>query len=89
MPEPIKEITLSRFAAQRLAAVPGVTVHPSETNFVVARVRDADATFAALRDAGILVKNLNGWHPLLAECLRITVGTPAEDDALLAVLARS
>ena len=44
---------------------------------------------AALRDAGILVKNLHGWHPLLANCLRITVGTPAENDTLLGVLERS
>jgi histidinol-phosphate aminotransferase len=32
------------------------------------------------------VKNLHGAHPLLANCLRITVGTPAENDALMAVL---
>jgi histidinol-phosphate aminotransferase len=74
--------------ARSLGALPGVTVHPSETNFVVARVPDADAAFAALRGAGILVKNLDGWHPLLAQCLRITVGTPAENDAVLAVLTR-
>jgi histidinol-phosphate aminotransferase len=41
-----------------------------------------------LRDAGILVKNLDGWHPLLANCLRITVGTSAENDALLSVMGR-
>ena len=33
------------------------------------------ATFAKLAAAGILVKNVHGWHPLLANCLRITVGT--------------
>ena len=71
---------------EALAALKGVTVFPSEANFVVARVADADATFAALRDSGILVKNLDGWHPLLAQCLRITVGTPAQNDALLRVL---
>jgi hypothetical protein len=41
-----------------------------------------------LRDAGILVKNVAAWHPLLANCLRITIGTPAENDALLAALTR-
>jgi histidinol-phosphate aminotransferase len=55
---------------------------------VVVRMPDADRAFAALRAAGILVKNLNGWHPLLANCLRITVGTPAENDAVLAALRR-
>jgi histidinol-phosphate aminotransferase len=72
--------------AQGLAALHGATVFPSEANFLVTRMPDADAAFAALRDAGILVKNLNGWHPLLSQCLRITVGTPAENDAVLRVL---
>ena len=40
----------------------------------------------ALREAGILVKNLHGGHPLLQHCLRITVGTPQQNDALLAAL---
>jgi histidinol-phosphate aminotransferase len=71
-----------------LRAMPGFAVFPTETNFVLVRVADADACFAALREAGILVKNLNGWHPLLAQCLRITVGTPSENDALLSALAR-
>ena len=75
--------------ASALAAVRGYTVFPTETNFVLVRVPDAGAAFAALRAAGILVKNLHGWHPLLAQCLRVTVGTPAENDALLRVLAPS
>jgi histidinol-phosphate aminotransferase len=70
-----------------LARLPDVTVYPTETNFVLARVPDAKAWFKALREAGILVKNLDGWHPLLADCLRITVGTPAENDALLDALS--
>ena len=47
---------------------------------------DAAHWFATLREAGILVKNVNGWHPLLANCLRITIGTPAENNALLDAL---
>ena len=72
-----------------LARLPGVSVHRTETNFVLARVPDAPRWFAALRAAGILVKNLHGWHPLLAHRLRITVGTPAENDALLRVLEKT
>jgi histidinol-phosphate aminotransferase len=72
--------------AAALAALPGVTVHPSEANFVVARVPAAPEWFGRLRAAGLLVKNLHGAHPLLTGCLRITVGTPAENDALLAAL---
>ena len=70
-----------------LARLPGVTVFPSRTNFVLIRVPDAPRRFEALRAAGILVKNRHGVHPLLAHCLRITVGAPAENDALLAALA--
>jgi histidinol-phosphate aminotransferase len=64
----------------------GACVFPTSTNFVLARVPDADAAFAALRAARILVKNLHGWHPLLENCLRITVGTAVENDALVDVL---
>jgi len=69
-----------------IAQLPGVTVFPTRTNFVLARVPDAPRWFDALARAGLLVKNLHGWHPLLAHCLRITVGSPAENDALLAAL---
>jgi len=54
---------------------------------VLARVPDADGWFAGLRAAGILVKNLHRTHPLLAQCLRITVGTAAENDRLLAAVS--
>lgn len=69
-----------------LAMLPRVVMFRTETNFVLARVPDAPRWFDALRSAGILVKNLHGWHPLLDNCLRITVGTPAENDALIAAL---
>jgi histidinol-phosphate aminotransferase len=69
-----------------LAALAGVVVFRTQTNFVLARFPDAPRWFAGLRGAGILVKNLHGEHPLLEHCLRITVGTPAENDALLAAL---
>jgi histidinol-phosphate aminotransferase len=70
-----------------LAVRPGVRVFPTRTNFVLARVPDAPRWFEALRGAGILVKNRHGMHPLLEHCLRITVGAPAENDALLAAIA--
>ncbi|HEX7327844.1 MAG TPA: histidinol-phosphate transaminase [Casimicrobiaceae bacterium] len=75
--------------AEALAGLPGVRVFPSEANFVLARFPDAAATSAALRGNGILVKNVHGSHPLLANCLRITVGTAAENDALIATLSRT
>src|SRR5439155_74727 len=51
---------------------------------VLVRVADAKAMFDGLKARRILVKNVHGWHPLLANCLRITVGTPEENDLLLA-----
>ena len=69
-----------------LAAMPGVEPMRTQTNFVLARVPDAPRWFEGLLQAGILVKNLHGSHPLLDHCLRITVGTPAENDALVAAL---
>ena len=70
----------------RLAALPGVTPFPSEANFITARVKDAPAVSAALKMAGILIKNLHGSHPLLDNCLRFTVGSREENDAVLAAL---
>jgi len=64
----------------------GVASFPTQTNFVLVRVPDAPRWFDRLRAAGILVKNLHGWHPSLEHCLRVTVGTPAENDAVIAAL---
>jgi histidinol-phosphate aminotransferase len=67
-----------------LAALKGVTVFPSRANFFMIRVPDADRTYGALRRQGVLVKNLHG--PALANCLRVTVGTPDENRILLTAL---
>ena len=73
--------------AAALARLPGATVFPTQTNFIVVRVADATRLFEGLKARRILVKNLHGWHPLLEQCLRITVGTPTENDLLLAACA--
>jgi histidinol-phosphate aminotransferase len=69
-----------------LAALPGVTPFPSEANMILARVPDAAKTFDGLKAHGVLIKNISKMHPLLANCLRLTVGTAAENDQLLAAL---
>ena len=61
-------------------------VYPSAANFLLIRVPDANTTFAKLKAAGVLIKNLHGWHPLLDNCLRISIGTPDENRALVDVL---
>ena len=63
-----------------LAALAGVTVYPSEANFFLIRVPDAERTFEGLRGQGVLVRSL---HPGLRGCLRVTVGTPEENRILL------
>lgn len=74
-----------------LQAMPGVRVWPSDTNFMLFRLQtgSADRVHQQLRSASVLVKNLNGSHALLAECLRVTVGTPEQNDAFVEALRRS
>lgn len=74
---------------ERLRELRGVEAFPSEANFVLVRVPDADAVNARLQARKILVRNLNGSHPLLANCLRLTVGTPGENELLLDALTAS
>jgi histidinol-phosphate aminotransferase len=66
-----------------LQALKGVTVYPSEANFFLVRVPDADRAYASLKSQGVLVRNL---HPGLKNCLRVTVGTPDENRILLTAL---
>jgi histidinol-phosphate aminotransferase len=75
--------------AAAIAALPGATVFPSEANFLLVRVPDADAAFAALLDAKVLVKNVGKMHPLLTNCLRLTVGAPDENTQMLAALQQA
>jgi histidinol-phosphate aminotransferase len=75
----------SRLAAA-LAARPGVTAFDSAANFILFRVPGAQRVFERLKERRVLIKNLAGSHPLLENCLRVTVGTPQEDDAFLAAL---
>jgi histidinol-phosphate aminotransferase len=72
-----------------LQAMPRLTVYPSEANFILFRVPrgQASAIHAGLRDAGILIKILDGSAPALADCLRVTVGTAGENSAFLAALS--
>lgn len=71
---------------QALARIEGVTVFPSEANFLLFHVPQAHQVFDGLRQYGILIKNLSGSHPLLQDCLRVTVGTPEENKLFLDAL---
>jgi histidinol-phosphate aminotransferase len=67
---------------EALAQLPGVTAYPSETNFILLRVPGAAEVHARLKKKGILVKNLDKPGPL-KDCLRVTIGTPAENREFL------
>ena len=72
---------------ESLARVEGVRVWPSEGNFVLARMAGASRVRERLRDErSILVRDFS-YAPGLADCLRITVGTPKENDAVIEALA--
>jgi len=71
---------------QRLIKIEAVTVYPSEANFLLFRVANATAIFNGLKQLGVLIKNLDGGHPMLKDCLRVTVGTPEENDIFIDAL---
>lgn len=57
-------------------------VYPSDANFLLVRVDDADALYAYLRDCGIIVRNRNRVEKCIG-CLRITIGTAQENEQLI------
>lgn len=86
---------------QRLQAMQGPQglshVYPTAANFVLVRLvggqgdgagpSRATRVAAAMRAAGVLIKDASRMHPALAECLRLTVGAPEENEAMLQALA--
>lgn len=74
---------------RELQDVARLTPYPSDANFILFRVPHAERVFDGLKQRGVLIKSLHGSHRLLANCLRVTVGTPQENDAFLAALTHS
>ena len=60
-------------------------VYPSDANFVLAKINNATVLYNALVDRGIIVRNRSKVR-LCNDCLRITIGTPSENEALLSAL---
>jgi histidinol-phosphate aminotransferase len=65
-----------------------VTAWPSQANFILFRPhqRKGSEVWQGLLDRSVLVRDTSSW-PRLSECLRVTVGTPEENDAFLSALA--
>ena len=72
-----------------LAALPGVRPYPSEANMILVRVPDGRRAFEGMKSRGVLVKHVAGLHPLLADCLRLTIGTPDENGLMIEALQAS
>ena len=73
----------------RLGAMQGVKVWNSDANMILVRVLDAAKTFDGMKARKVLVKNVSKMHPLLANCLRLTVGTVDENVQMLTALEES
>jgi histidinol-phosphate aminotransferase len=72
--------------AKALKTLPMVEkIYKSDANFLLVKVKDADKTYRFLTEKGIIVRNRNKI-PLCDNCLRITVGTPDENSALISAL---
>ena len=73
-----------------LARISGLTVYSSAANFLLARVAGGKGAgtrvFDRLKAQGVLVKDFSGGHPLLENCLRLTIGTPEENRILGAAM---
>ena len=79
--------TRERFVAA-LRTIPGLTVYPSAANFVLFRCRSrpaSDLFRRLLSDYGILLRDLSGSTEL-ADCLRVSIGTAEDMDAVLAAI---
>lgn len=76
--------------AAALPALGGVEVFPSDANFLLFRTKiPSGEVFERLRGAGVLVRDLGGASGPLERCLRVTIGTPEENDAFLAGLEKA
>ena len=84
--EQTRRIVEDRGRLERALDAIAVERFPSAANFILVRVADAPRVFEGLRERGILVRTFHGSHPLLAHCLRLTVGTPDENRRLIEAL---
>jgi histidinol-phosphate aminotransferase len=82
-----------------LRATPGLTVFDSDANMILVRIEGgknstpeadrAQKVFDGMKARGVLVKNVSKMHPLLAHCLRLTVGTFDENSKMIVALQES
>lgn len=91
--DPLKvERWVAQIKQERAHMVPAIAelpicrhIYPTAANFILVKVTDADAIYQYLVERGIIVRNRNRVE-LCEGCLRITIGTPAENNELLSAL---
>ena len=82
-----EQIKLDRaYLFQQLHSLENVQPFASDANFILFRTPHAGNIFEGLKQRGVLIKNLSTGHPLLANCLRVTVGTPQENERFVVAL---
>lgn len=78
---------------KKLQLLRGVTPYPSDANMLLVRLDGepgkAAQVFDAMKARGVLVKNVSTMHPLLANCLRLTIGSADENAQMLSALKAS
>ena len=74
---------------EALGKLPDVHAWKSDANMILIRVPDAGKTFDGMKAQKVLIKNVSKMHPLLANCLRLTVGTADDNQRMLAALESS
>ena len=73
--------------AAALAGIPGITrVWPSDANFLLVEAADPRRLVASARAGRVMIRDFS-WDPYLPRCVRITVGTPEQNDQLLRALS--
>jgi len=74
-----------------MSEIEGIDVFPSRANFVLFRVKNKQATdvFESIKSQGVLIKNMNATQGMLSQCLRVTVGTPEENNLFVKALTRA
>ncbi|HEY0824315.1 MAG TPA: histidinol-phosphate transaminase [Ramlibacter sp.] len=80
------ELKSERARLQSALKAMGLKSWPSDANMILVRVPDAARSFEGMKARKVLVKNVSRMHPLLAGCLRLTVGTAEENTQMLAAL---
>lgn len=68
---------------KEMSGIRNIAPFPSDANFILFRVRGADEVYKRLLEKGVLIRNL---HPAIKDCLRVTAGTPKENDLFLKTL---